>query len=75
MIKPRFQFGQVVVVEEELVGVVVKVWTASRDYAFNYEVYVKSYNAIKDYPEHEVMQYIHHKELEDWEKEYYWEER
>lgn len=73
MSEPRFQFGQIVVVEEECVGVVVKAWT-SKKHSFVYEVYVRSFNTIQEYPENEIMQYIFHKELYEWEQDYYWEE-
>lgn len=42
-------FGDVVVVEEDLIGVVVKSWTDK-----THEVYVRSYNAIKTYNEDEI---------------------
>lgn len=70
----KFLFGDIVVVEDNLIGVIVKSWQ-SKIYGVvtgnSYEVYVRSYNAIKEYNEEDVERYkVRHKELND-EEMYY----
>ena len=62
---PRFQFSNVVVVEDSLIGCVVKTWGASKMGDIHYEVYVRSYNCIKEYDESEIKHFVYDKELED----------
>ncbi len=62
---PRFQFSNVVVVEDSLIGCVVKTWGASKMRGIHYEVYVRSYNCIKEYDESEIKHFVYDKELED----------
>ena len=69
----KFTFGDIVVVEKELIGVVVKSWISSNSNgrSFNYDVYVRSYNEIKNYEEKDIERYmVRHKYLSDEEKEY-----
>ena len=62
--KPLYLFGDIVVVEKYLIGVVVKTWQNNEGYW--YEVYVRNYNAIKGYKEHEIERYrVRHKELNE----------
>lgn len=64
----KFTFGDIVVVEKELIGVVVKCWTGSKH---SYEVYVRNYNSIEVYEEKDIERYmVRHKYLSDKEKEY-----
>lgn len=63
-----FCFGDIVVVEEDKLGVVVKSWTGS---PARHEVYVRLYNDIKEYTEEEMQRYmVRHKYLSKEEKEY-----
>ena len=68
----KLVFGDIVVVEDDQIGVVVKNW--GRDNHGNEpqaEVYVRSYNAIITYPISKVERYqVRHKYLEDEELEY-----
>ena len=69
----KFCFGDIVVVEENLIGVVVKSWiTYSKGKKiFNYDVYVRMKNEIKNYKEDEIERYmVRHKYLSDEEMEY-----
>ena len=50
--KPCFLFGDIVVVERTLIGVVVKTWQNKEGYY--YEVYVRNHNMIREYKEHEI---------------------
>lgn len=62
--KPLFLFGDIVVVEETLIGVVVKTWENKEGYF--YEVYVRNYNGIYKYKEQEIERYrVRHKELNE----------
>ena len=68
----KFVFGDIVVVETDQIGVVVKSW--GRDNHGNepkQEVYVRSYNAIKEYPNSQIERYqVRHKYLDEEELEY-----
>ena len=68
----KFVFGDIVVVEKYLIGVVVKSW--ARDNHNNepkHEVYVRNYRGIKEYPNSQIQRYqVRHKELDDEEMEY-----
>lgn len=67
--KPCFLFGDIVVVERTLIGVVVKTWQNKEGYY--YEVYVRNHNMIREYKEHEIDRYrVRHKELDE-EEMYY----
>lgn len=68
--KALYLFGDIVVVENMLIGVVVKTWEDK--HGFYYEVYVRSLNAIKEYREENVERYrVRHKELDS--EEVYWQ--
>lgn len=72
----KFLFGDIVVVEDYLIGVIVKSWTSSMRGNY-YEVYVRNYNRIKEYDEKDIVRYkVRHKELNE-EEMYYqnYEER
>lgn len=61
--RPLYLFGDIVVIENFLIGVVVTTWEDK--YGFYYEVYVRSINAIKKYREEDVERYrVRHKELD-----------
>ena len=64
-ITPKFQFSNVVVVDENLIGCIVKTWGASKMRGVHYDVYVRSYNGIKEYDEDEIKHFVYDKELEE----------
>jgi hypothetical protein len=73
----NFTFGDIVVVEHDLIGVVVKDWvtldTRSTPYKeiVKHEVYVREFNCIKEYDENEMQRYmVRHKCLNEEEMEY-----
>ena len=67
----KFLFGDIVVVEEYLIGVIVKSWQSNKRGNY-YDVYVRNYNCIKDYDESDIERYkVRHKELD--EKEFYYQ--
>ena len=66
----KFAFGDIVVVDNIEIGVIVKSWVSS-NHSYNYDVYVREYNAIKNYKEEEIERYmVRHKYLSDEEKVY-----
>ena len=67
----KFCFGDIVVVEGKLVGVVVKSWCRSKNRGPHHEVYVRMYNAILEYDEDQMERYmVRHKYLDDEEMEW-----
>lgn len=65
----KYAFGDIVVVDNENIGVVVKSWL--RDNGISYEVYVRMYNGISEYDETKVERYmVRHKYLSEEELEY-----
>lgn len=61
----NFCFGDIVVVEKCLIGVVVKSWMSSIQGA-NHDVYVREYNKIVNYKESEMQRYmVRHKYLDE----------
>ncbi|HZF69379.1 hypothetical protein [Sulfuricurvum sp.] len=62
---PKFQFSNVVVVEGNLIGCIVKTWGASINRGVHYEVYVRSYNNIVEYDEKDIKHFVYDKELEE----------
>lgn len=64
----KFCFGDIVVVEGNLIGVIVKSWISREN---NYDVYVRSFNMIINYKESEIERYmVRHKELDEEEMEW-----
>ena len=68
----KFCFGDIVVVEGNLVGVVVKSWGKSlQGKPATHEVYVRSFNSIVEYTEEQMERYmVRHKYLDEEELEY-----
>lgn len=66
----KFCFGDIVVVERSLIGVVVKSWVGNMA-GVNHDVYVRELNCIKNYPEEEIQRYmVRHKYLDEQEIEW-----
>lgn len=70
--KMKYCFGDIVIVEGNLIGVVVKSWCRSSQGKNPYhEVYVRSLNTIKDYFEYDMERYmVRHKEITEEELEW-----
>lgn len=72
--KPKFQFGNVVVVNGDQIGLIVKTWYLPRDKQ-RYGVYVRSRNAISEFDEDQINHfvYVYSGELEphEFRKEFY----
>lgn len=66
----QFCFGDIVVVEGNLIGVICKSWIRGNK-EIVHEVYVRSYNQIKEYSEKDIQRYmVRHKELNEEELDY-----
>lgn len=67
----KYAFGDIVVVDGEDIGVIVKCWISISDHTYNYDVYVRNYNNIETYKEEDIQRYmVRHKYLSDEEKIY-----
>lgn len=71
----NYAFGDIVVVDGENLGVVVKSWNPisgpNKDKGPFHEVYVRMYNGIKDFYEKDMQRYmVRHKYLSEEEIEY-----
>lgn len=72
----KYTFGDIVIVDGENLGVVVKCWLGNilkpkNERVPKYEVYVRMYNGIVNYKEDEIERYlVRHKYLSEEEKEY-----
>ena len=74
----KYTFGDIVIVDEENLGVIVKSWLhmlvkgkriKNTDVIPKHEVYVRMYNAIKEYSENDIQRYlVRHKYLSEEEK-------
>ena len=63
----KFCFGDIVVVEHKLIGVVVESWCASaKGKEPSYDVYVRMHNQINNYGESQMERYmVRHKYLDE----------
>lgn len=65
----KYVFGDIVVIEGDQIGVVVKSWASKPE--VKHDVYVRSFNAIVEYTESQMQRYmVRHKELSEDELEY-----
>jgi hypothetical protein len=62
----RYQFGNVVVVEKTLIGLIVKSWADN-----THDVYVREYNGVKQYKEDDIRHYVYSKSITEEEAEFY----
>ena len=66
---PKFLFGDIVVINENQIGVILKAW--ERNLGYYYEVYNRMTNSIREYDESVIERYrVRHKYLNDEEMEY-----
>lgn len=69
--KPKFLFGDIVVVDDDLIGVIVKTWENIDTKTIYYSVYVRQTNSIINYNEKNIERYaVRHKYLNDEELKY-----
>lgn len=58
-------FGDIVVIENDLIGVIVKSWNNDSS-GISHDVYVRSFNKIVNYPESDINRYmVRHKQLNE----------
>jgi len=62
----KFQFGNVVVVQPDLIGVIVKSWADH-----THDVYVREFNGVQQYPENQIKHYVYSKSLSKAQREFY----
>jgi len=67
--KPIFQFSNVVVVDGENIGVIVKTWDTKHGYT--YDIYVRYSSLVLNFNEHEIKHFVYSKELAEDERELY----
>ena len=69
--KPKFLFGDIVVIDESCIGVIVKTWKNIDSKTLYYDVYDRSCDTIVNYPENKIERYaVRHKYLNDEELKY-----
>lgn len=67
----KFCFGDIVIVEGNCIGVIVKSWINTKNNEHTYEVYVRMYNRIVEYKESDIERHmVRHKYLNDEDMEY-----
>lgn len=71
----KYCFGDIVIVKENLIGVIVKSWIPitgpNADKGPSHEVYVRNYNIIETFYETDIDRYmVRHKELSEEEIEW-----
>lgn len=66
-----FQFGNVVVVDGDQIGVIVKSWGEGVIHGKSHDVYVRSLSGVCSYREADIRHFIYSKDLTEEEKEFY----
>jgi len=69
MSNAQFHFSNVVVVDGDNVGVIVKTW--SNPTGYSYDVYVRYTSRVECYAEKDIKHFVYGKELHDGERDYY----
>jgi len=67
----KFLFGDIVVINKNQIGVIVKIWSKMSINTYEYEVYNRMTNQIETYLEKDIERYrVRHKYLNEEEMEY-----
>jgi hypothetical protein len=61
---PKFQFSNVVVVHDNLIGCIVKTWGKTTN-GYSYDVYVRSWNGVVEIDEEDIKHFVYDKETLD----------
>ena len=69
MNRPVFQFGNIVVVKEYRIGVIVKSWSGRNGYS--HDVYIRGCGSIETFAEEDIRHYVYSKHLSEDEQEHY----
>ena len=71
MVKAKYLFGDIVVINKVEIGVIVKTWVKTSLNTYGYEIYNRMSNCIEEYLEDDVERYrVRHKYLNDEEMDY-----
>jgi len=66
MSKPKFLFGDIVVINESQVGVILKTWNRQINRRFEYDIYNRMTSNIESYFEDDIERYrVRHKFLNE----------
>ena len=69
----KFLFGDIVVINKNQIGVIIKTWDKLSINIYEYEVYNRITNQIEAYLEKDIEKYrVRHKYLNEEEMEYQW---
>jgi hypothetical protein len=69
----KFLFGDIVVINKNQIGVIVKVWEHCVTSTYEYEVYNRMTNRLEMYAEENIERYrVRHKYLNEEELKYQW---
>ena len=69
----KFLFGDIVVINKNQIGVIIKTWDKLSINIYEYEVYNRITNQIETYLEKDIEKYrVRHKYLNEEEMEYQW---
>ena len=71
MNQPKFIFGDIIVINEIQIGVILKTWDKNMSGIFEYEIYNRTTSEIESYLEKDVERYrVRHKYLNEEDLEY-----
>lgn len=74
MNKPKFLFGDIVVINNNQIGIILKTWDKNMSGRFQYDVYNRMSNIIGEYKEEDIERYrVRHKYLN--EEELYYQDQ
>ena len=69
----KFLFGDIVIINKNQIGVIIKTWDKLSINIYEYEVYNRITNQIETYLEKDIEKYrVRHKYLNEEEMEYQW---
>ena len=70
---PKFLFGDIVVINKNEIGVILKTWRKSSSITYDYEKYNRMTEKIELHSENNIERYrVRHKYLDEIEMEFQW---
>lgn len=70
---PKFLFGDIVVINKNEIGVILKTWRKSSSITYDYEIYNRMTEKIELHSENNIERYrVRHKYLDEIEMEFQW---
>lgn len=71
MKQPKFLFGDIVVINENQIGIILKTWNKNMSGIFEYDIYNRMTSQIEQFDENDIDRYrVRHKYLNEEEMEY-----